>query len=102
MSQPQVERAAVLFAFQRALLGEVFPALRAIAVDWTETGVSFVAYVDGPLDEKDATSLSSVAAEVAADFPAGVDVDYDVIRCDAPAPILDSRLRVFQRRESAD
>lgn len=47
------------------------------------------AYVDGPIDDDDAESLSSVSAEVAADFWSGVDVDHEVVRCDAPARIDD-------------
>jgi hypothetical protein len=95
-----VDRAQVLLSLQRAMLGEVFPALRAITVEWTDAAVKFYAYVDGPLDENDSESLSCMSAEVAADFWEGVDVDYETIRLDFPSKIIDERTRVFHRRES--
>jgi hypothetical protein len=58
------------------------------------------AYVDGELTPQDEESLSCVSAEVAADFWSGVDIDYEVIRCDAPQRICDDRLSVFLRREA--
>lgn len=93
-----VNRESVLLSLQRALLGEVFPALRAVTVEWSESAVKFVAYVDGELEDADADSLSAVAAEVSADFPPSVEVDYEVVRRDGLVPIQDSRLRVFRRR----
>lgn len=94
-----VERVLVLLSLQRAMLGETFPALRAITVEWSQVAVRFFAYVDGPLTEEDAESLSCIAAEVAADFWSGVDIDYEVVRVDLPNPIEDARTRVFHRRE---
>jgi len=83
------------------LLGEVFPALRAVSVEWSDTLVKFWAYVDGPLTDEDSESLSAISAELAADLWSGVDVDYEAIRADRPEPIEDTRTRVFQRRELA-
>lgn len=99
MSHPEVTRALVLLSLQRALLGEVFPALRVLTVDWSDATVKFWAYVDGVPRPRDAESLSCVSAAVAADFLPGVDIDYEIIRCDFPSPILDARIRVFARRE---
>jgi hypothetical protein len=91
----------VLFSLQRALLGEVFPALRAVTVEWSDAAVNFIAYVDGSIRDEDAESLSCVAAEVAADFVSGVAVDYDMVRADWPTPIMDTRVHVFLRREAS-
>lgn len=99
MTHPEITRALVLLSLQRALLGEVFPALRALTVDWTDAAVKFWAYVDGELRPEDAESLSCVSASVAADFWSGVDIDYAIVRCDFPSQILDERTRVFARRE---
>lgn len=88
-----------MLSLQRALLGEVFPALRAVTVEWGPQFVKFLAYVDGQLTDEDEESLSFVSAEVAADFQHGVDVDYAVVRCDFPCRIEDQRPRVFHRRE---
>ena len=100
MKARAVERSQVLLSLQRALLGEVFPALRAITVEWSDSVVKFYAYVDGFLNEKDAESLSCVSAEVAADFWDGVEIDYEIVRLDFPGKIVDERMRVFHRRES--
>ncbi|MEQ1736808.1 MAG: hypothetical protein ABL886_10470 [Rhodoglobus sp.] len=91
----------MLLSLQQAMVGEVFPALRAVTVEWSQTLVRFFAYVDGPLCEEDALSLSCISAEVAADFWSGVDVDYEVVQVDVQGRIDDSRIRVYRRREDA-
>jgi len=100
MTVRQVERTRVLLSLQRALLGEVFPALRALTVDWSDIAINFYAYIDGPLTEADAESLSCISAEVAADFWPGVEVDYETVQLDFPTRIVDERTRVFHRREA--
>jgi hypothetical protein len=100
MTARPIERTHVLLSLQRAMLGEVFPALRAVSVDWSDRMVKFFAYVDGPLADEDAESLSCISAEVAADFWSGVDIDYEVVQVDAPNRIVDERTRVFHRREA--
>lgn len=99
MTERSVERALVLLSLQRAMLGEVFPALRAVTVEWSYAAVKFFVYVDGPLTEEDAESVSCIAAGVAADFWSGVELDYEMVRLDFPARIDDVRTRVFHRRE---
>lgn len=42
MKASPVNRESVLLSLQRALLGEVFPALRAVTVEWSEGAVKFV------------------------------------------------------------
>lgn len=81
------------------MLGEVFPALRAVSVVWSDTSIKFWAFVDGPLAEQDAESLSCISAEVAADFWEGVDLDYEVVQVNHPGSIPDVGVRVFHRRE---
>lgn len=100
MTRRIVERNYVLLSLQRAMLGEVFPTLRAITVAWSDVSVKFCAYVDGPLSMEDAESLSCISAEVAADFWTGVDIDYEVVQLDLPNRITDTRIRVFHRRET--
>lgn len=99
MTARAVDRILVLLSLQRAMLGEVFPALRAVTVEWSPAAVKFFAYVDGPLSEEDAESLSCISAEVAADFWSGVDIDYEVVRVDFPKRVDDPRTRVYSRRE---
>ena len=95
----QILRHRVFLSLQRAFLGEVFPALRSVSVEWSERDIRFYAYIDGPPQAEDLESLSCVGAEVTADFPDEISVDYEVIRLDSPAPIEDARERVYSRRE---
>jgi len=63
-------RQKVLLSIQRAMLGEVFPSLRAVSVDWDywkSLCVWIYAYVDGDLSEDDRESLSQIEIEVDAD-----------------------------------
>ena len=99
MTTQIIDRPLVLLSFQRAMLGEVFPALRAITVEWSHTAVKFFAYIDGLLAEEDSDSLSSISAEIAADFSTGIDIDYEVVQLDFPQRIDDTRTYVFLRRE---
>lgn len=99
MTARRVERSLVLLSLQRAMLGEVFPSLRAITVEWSDTVVKFFAYIDGPLADEDAESLSCISAEVAADFWPGVEIDYETVEIDFPKKIVDTRTRIFHRRE---
>ena len=99
MMTRSVERSLVLLSLQRAMLGEVFPALRAVTVEWSDSAVKFWAYIDGALSDADAESLSCISAELAADFWPGVDIDYEVVRVDFPNKIDDTRTRAFHRRE---
>lgn len=92
-------RVDVALSLQRALLGEVFPALRAVTASASANLVSFRAYIDGEPHPDDLESLSCVSAEFAADFESGVYVDYEVLRVDAPARIHDSDWWIFRRRE---
>jgi hypothetical protein len=84
------------------MLGEVFQALRAITVEWSDTAVKFWAYIDGPVEDEDVESLSCISAEVAADFWPGVDIDFETIRLDFPSKITDTRTCVFRRREGSE
>ncbi len=99
MKSRPVERAAVLLSLQAAMLGDVFPALRAITVEWSDTFVKFWAYVDGPLTEEDAESLSCISTEVIADFWEDVEIEYEAVRLDYPTKITNERLFVYHRRE---
>src|SRR5262249_15827690 len=67
-------RIHVLLSVQRALLGEVPPALRGVTVGWDASSINIVCYFDGEISEEDQASMSCVETEVIADsFP-----EYDV------------------------
>jgi hypothetical protein len=92
-------RTRILLSVQRALLGEVFPALRAVSVAFTETSLDLRFYVDGPADELDRESISIVETEVLADFDLGFRVHATVIELRQPALVPNDGERVFMRRE---
>jgi len=93
-------RQNVLLSLQRALLGEVFPALRTVSVEISNDGVKFYCYVDGPPTEEDLESLECVETEVMADFAEDFDVSHEVLQVDVPNSAKDKRYAVFARRES--
>jgi hypothetical protein len=87
----------VVASVRRALAGEVFPALRAVRAVCGPNAVTIVAYVDSAISPDDAEALSRVETEVMADLLPEVTVTHEVIRCDAPQPIAETGLRVFDR-----
>lgn len=93
------QRVRVLLSLQRALVGEVFSALRMVSAEWTERTLTIFFYVDGELRDDDEGSVFSIAGEVAGDFEPDVAVNHHVVRCDMPTPIQDGRACVFGRRE---
>ena len=73
-------RARVLLSAQRALLGEVFPALESVWLRIELDGVELFWCVDGPLSSEDRESMSSVEAEMQADFDAQFTIESTVLR----------------------
>lgn len=83
----------------RALLGRVFPALRRISVEVGSGQATFRVFVDGALHERDAATISEIAAELASSLGAAVITSVETLRVDAPTRIVDTGSTVFQRRE---
>ena len=87
-----LERASVLLSVQRALLGEVTPGMRAIAVDWDQERIQVRVFHDGPWDASLEENFdASVVSQVVADFPwperGDPRVVYEFIRLDGPGPL---------------
>jgi hypothetical protein len=61
-------RIVVLLSLQRAMLGEVFPSLRGVTVDWNHETVHVLCFVDGPLTSLDEESLDAIETQVHADL----------------------------------
>jgi hypothetical protein len=102
MASDQLEidrRIHVLLSVQRALLGEVPPALRGVTVGWDASSINIVCYFDGEISEEDQASMSCVETEVIADSFPEYDVRLECVRRDAPAKMEDLREWVFLRRE---
>ncbi|MCI5142254.1 MAG: hypothetical protein D3909_11165 [Candidatus Electrothrix sp. ATG1] len=90
---------AARLSIQRALLGEISPLLRAEAFSITERNIDVRFYFDGLISEDDAESASCVETEIIADYEAEDTVTVRCIRLDAPGPIADNGVWVYQRRE---
>jgi hypothetical protein len=93
--------AALRLSVQRALLGEVFPQLRAVYVVAEPMAWRVRFYVDGIISDADMDSLTGAGAEIASDLPAGFAYDEKIERLDAPSKIVlaDTWLMAFARRE---
>lgn len=71
----------------RALLGEISSAVRAVFCK-EESSRIFLRFVfDGEISDDDRDSASCVGAEVIADFPAPYMIKESIQRLDAPAPV---------------
>lgn len=91
---------ALLLSCHRALLGAVFPQLRAVLVRTTDKAWHVRFLVDGEIAEDDHDSLTTAAAEIAADLPTGFEVHDQIERLDAPAPMAFQDWRIaFLRKE---
>ena len=80
------ERANVLLAAQRALLGEVPGVLRAVTLGWSANEIQLRAIFDGEVNEDTRESMECVGSEVIASFPDHT-IEVEVVRCDASAPL---------------
>jgi len=80
-------RVHVLLSVQRAFLGHIGTAMRAILCRWTEDGIHVRAIFDGKIADVDAEAVSEAESEVIADFPSQTRVSFKSERRDYPAPI---------------
>ena len=92
---------AARLSIQRALLGEIFPQLRAVVFTIAEHDIDIRFYVDGLINETDAESASCVETEVIADYEPEDTITTRCIRLDYPEPINDDGIWVYQRRENS-
>ncbi|CAG5070181.1 hypothetical protein DYBT9623_02921 [Dyadobacter sp. CECT 9623] len=62
-------RREVLISIQRALLGEIYPAVRGVAVGYdANVKLKIIYYLDRDPEEEDYENISDVAGEVLADI----------------------------------
>lgn len=95
----KISRANAILSMNRALWGEVSPALRAAKIKWDEETVHLYFYYDGKISEEDHESAECVATEVISDFPEHK-LEIDILRWDYPRPIPQEGLEtVYHRRE---
>jgi hypothetical protein len=89
----------VLLSFQHALLGAVTPALRGVAVSWTESRVAARFVYDER--QPDRQRLLEVEAHVLADLEQDVESDFSIELAAPPVPLLlrCGEIWAYRRRE---
>ena len=85
---------------QSALLEEVIPSLRGMAVDWDEDTICLYFYHDGQVTEEIEEGFQEVAALIIADFDKAK-LDENFIQLDYPAPLPKHKHWVYKRKERA-
>lgn len=92
-------RAQVLLSAQKALLGEIYPAIRAIVVGFSDQEITIRFYFDRIPTEDDFENASVVATEMIADFSR--EVKHECIFTSEPQSKLDPlNAWVYSRKES--
>ena len=94
-------RTNVLLSVQRALVGHIGTAVRAIMCRWTIDEIHVRVVFDGEISDDDAEAISEAETEVIADFSSETAVCFTLERRDRPVLIkhdADEEL-VFRRLE---
>ena len=94
-------RVRVLLSLQRALVGHIGTAVRAIVCRWTKDEIHVRTVFDGEINDDDAEEIAEAETEVIADFPSQVAVFFKLERLDYPALIEHEidEVAVFRRME---
>ena len=101
--EPWMDRwSKIALALQRALLNNVFPQIRKISVDYTDTTATIHAIVDGPISRDDERSLELVKHYFSMQFPAEEMVQCELIvtQIDAPQPMPGYTVLGYLRKET--
>jgi hypothetical protein len=90
-------------AISTGLLQEVSCNLRGITAEIKRERIFVRFYYDGPVSDRDRDSADTVIAEVQDqdNFPPPWQVDYDLVRLDAPEEMPGLDMWAFHRREPA-
>ncbi len=95
---------SLLWATKRALLREVVPAMRGIAVDWKKGGLPIedeilvYFYIDGTISEDLFDECSCIGTEVIANYSEGK-INDQSIRLDYPRPLPKHNYWAYKRKE---
>jgi hypothetical protein len=93
--------ASLALSAQRALVGRLSAAVRAVFVNKADSKLDVFFIVDGQISAEDDEEASCTATEMCADFPDVTNCNHHITRLDSPSLIYrpgGSHL-VFQRRE---
>lgn len=83
-----------------ALIGEVVPSLRAIAIDWSDHRIRTVSYYEGVPTEDDIYLAEIIKNELREDFGEDWAITTEVVRRDTPANMEPLRSWAFYRKEA--
>lgn len=97
----KIDRGRAILSMNRALWGEVSPALRAAKIKWDDKTIHLYFFYDGVISEDDHESAEDVATEVISDFPAH-ELEIDILRWDYPKPVPQEGLETVYRRREQD
>lgn len=88
-------------SINRALLGEVIPSLRKVALEWVPNAdtACIIFYHSGPISDNVEEHYSYIHTEVEADFIIEPKIDYKVVQCDYPASLPKEGYLIYQRKE---
>ncbi len=100
-------RIKVLLSLQRALLGEITPEMRAVAVQWSPNRIAIRVYTDGEApaevrEDFDASVVTQVVADFSFPDQGDPSVEFEFARCDAPTRLPDWGQLVYARAEAGE
>jgi len=94
-----LDRVNAILSMNRALWGEVSPALRSVRIKWDNEIVDLYFYYDGEISEEDNESAECIATEFIAGYPE-YKLEVHILRWDYPKSIPEEGEPIYYRRES--
>lgn len=91
--------ANLMFYTMIALLGEIEPNFRGIAVEHSNNNIYIYFYFDGEINDEMENTCTSVGTEVIAHYEDGMGIYEKIIRLDYPARLPMHEHWVYKRKE---
>lgn len=88
----------LLLATQRALLSEVVPSLRGVAVDWDDNTILVYFYNDGEISDELWNDYSCIGTEIVSSFSTA-HISEKIIQLDYPSKLPKHEYWAFRRKE---
>ena len=84
---------------QRALLGEIVPSMRGVAIDYDGPDIIVYFYNDGEIDDDLHDNFTSIGAEIIADFPTMI-IDEKILNIPFPQALPSHSHWAYLRKEN--
>lgn len=88
----------LILVTQAALLDEVVPSLRGVAVDWDDNTILAYFYNDGEISEELRNDYSCIGTEIVSNYSTA-HISEKIIRLDYPAKLPKHEHWVYRRKE---